>query len=259
MRKIIGFMPRDLHLYEQAFIHRSCSLGAGIKGYNNERLEFLGDAILTAVVADRVYKQFPNKREGFLTNLRSKIVSRESLNRIAAELGLADHMVYSSRIHSHNNYIYGNALEALIGAVYLDLGYEKCRLFIERVLLDGHVNVEKLSKEQINFKSRMLEWSQKNRIDVEFRLVDSYNDAEGSPVFQTALLIADTEVGVATGYSKKESHQNVAKIALKKLASDREVQTLVHRLREERKARETDMTESESTSEENTHSLPLDD
>ena len=142
--KILGFYPDNIHLYEQAFLHKSSSVESGDgRWLNNERLEFLGDAVLDAVVADIVYKHFQNKREGFLTNTRSKIVQRETMNRVAVELGLDKMVVYSAKLSSHNNHMYGNALEALIGAIYLDQGYEVCYNFIQNVLIKKHVNQAK--------------------------------------------------------------------------------------------------------------------
>ena len=161
--KILGFYPDNIHLYEQAFLHKSSSVESGDgRWLNNERLEFLGDAVLDAVVADIVYKHFQNKREGFLTNTRSKIVQRETMNRVAVELGLDKMVVYSAKLSSHNNHMYGNALEALIGAIYLDQGYEVCYNFIQNVLIKKHVNLETIARKEVNFKSSLIEWSQKN-------------------------------------------------------------------------------------------------
>ena len=122
--KILGFYPKDISLYEHALLHKSSSIEDAVTGkwLNNERLEFLGDAILDSIIAEILYSEFPNKREGFLTNTRSKIVQRETLNRVAIELGLDKFIVYSIKINSHNKCIYGNALEALIGAIYLEIG-----------------------------------------------------------------------------------------------------------------------------------------
>ena len=129
--KILGFYPDNIHLYEQAFHHKSSSIESSDgRWLNNERLEFLGDAILDAVVADIVFNHFQNKREGFLTNTRSKIVQRDTLNRVAVELGLEKMVVYSAKVNSHNNYMYGNALEALIGAIYLDGGFASAKEFL---------------------------------------------------------------------------------------------------------------------------------
>ena len=184
--KILGFYPDNIHLYEQAFHHKSSSIESSDgRWLNNERLEFLGDAILDAVVADIVFNHFQNKREGFLTNTRSKIVQRDTLNRVAVELGLEKMVVYSAKVNSHNNYMYGNALEALIGAIYLDQGYEVCYNFIQNVLIKKYVNLETIARKEVNFKSSLIEWSQKNKLEISFDLIESFTDNDGNPVFQT--------------------------------------------------------------------------
>lgn len=202
--KILGFYPDNIHLYEQAFHHKSSSIESSDgRWLNNERLEFLGDAILDAVVADIVFNHFQNKREGFLTNTRSKIVQRDTLNRVAVELGLKKMVVYSAKVNSHNNYMYGNALEALIGAIYLDQGYEVCYNFIQNVLIKKYVNLETIARKEVNFKSSLIEWSQKNKLEISFDLIESFTDNDGNPVFQTGVTLSDTQIGVGIGYSKK--------------------------------------------------------
>lgn len=231
--KILGFYPENLHIYEQAFLHKSSSIEADDgKWINNERLEFLGDAVLDAIVADIVYKRYPNRREGFLTNTRSKIVQRETLNRVAVELGLDKMVVYSSKLNSHNNHMYGNALEALIGAVYLDKGYGTCYTFVQNILIKKHINLEQLARKEVNFKSSLIEWSQKNKLEITFDLIESFVDNEGSPIFQTGVVLADNQIGVGIGYSKKESQQNAAKMAIKKLRTDKEFQQFISKLKE---------------------------
>jgi len=226
--RIIGFYPDNIQLYEQAFLHKSSSVEANDgRWLNNERLEFLGDAILDAIVADIIYKHFPNKREGFMTNTRSKIVQRETLNRIAVELGIDKMVRYSARLHAHNNHMYGNALEALIGAVYLDQGYRKCYHFIKEVIIRKYINIDNIARKEVNFKSSLIEWSQKNKIEIAFDLIESFTDHDGNPVFQTAVCMGDMQIGIGIGYSKKESQQNAAKMAVKKLRTDKEFQNLV--------------------------------
>lgn len=219
--RIIGFYPDDIEIYEQAFLHKSSSQ-KNEKGrwVNNERLEFLGDAILDAIVADIVYHTFEGKKEGFLTNTRSKIVQRESLNKIALELGLDKVIVISSRTRSHNSCIYGNALEALIGAIYIDHGYEKCREFVEKKIITPYINLNQVARKEVNFKSKLIEWSQKYKIQIEFKLVESFTDKDNNPIFQTQILIANTSAGIGIGYSKKESQQNAAKMAMKKIQTE---------------------------------------
>ena len=226
--KVLGFFPNDIQPYEQAFLHKSSSLkNAKGKWINNERLEFLGDAILDAIVADIVYHKFEGKKEGFLTNTRSKIVQRDSLNKIALELGLDKLIVVSTRTKSHNSCIYGNALEALIGAIYIDLGYEKCREFVENKMIEPFINLTHIARKEVNFKSKLIEWSQKYKIPIEFNLIESFTDNDNNPVFQTQTLIAGLSAGVGIGYSKKESQQNAAKMAMKKIQTEKDFRELV--------------------------------
>lgn len=233
--KIVGFYPENVQLYEQAFLHKSSSIEAGDgKWVNNERMEFLGDAVLDAIVADIVYQYFKNKREGFLTNTRSKIVQRETLNRVAVQIGLDKMVVYSAKVSSHNNHMYGNALEALIGAIYLDQGYDVCYRFIENVIIKKYINLDTIAKKEVNFKSSLIEWSQKNKLEIKFDLIESFTDNDGNPVFQTGIVLADVQIGVGIGYSKKESQQNAAKMAIKKLRSDKEFQRFVSDLKKKR-------------------------
>lgn len=247
--KIVGFYPDNIQLYKQAFLHKSQSIEDDDgKWLNNERLEFLGDAILSAVVADIVYKHFQNKREGFLTNTRSKIVSRDSMNRIGLSLGI-DHLLrYSINVHAqheaHNSNMLGNALEALIGAIYLDQGFDACYRFIDDVLIKKHIDIDKISETEVNFKSNLIEWGQKNRLPISFEIIESFQDEQSNPVFQTAAVLVETgeHIGIGIGYSKKESQQNAAQMAMKKIRTDRIFQQhilgLKKKLREEKKARE---------------------
>lgn len=229
---IVGFYPENLELYEQAFLHKSSSFEVGDgKWVNNERMEFLGDAILDAIVADIVYRKFPTKREGFLTNTRSKIVQRETLNRIGVEIGLDKMVRYSTKISSHNNHMYGNALEALIGAIYLDQGYDECYRFIDERIIKKHVNLEILARKEVNFKSNLIEWGQKNKLDIRFELIDTFSDNNGNPIFQTGITLADVQIGVGVGYSKKESQQNAAKMAIRRLRQDKDFQHFVSNLK----------------------------
>ena len=219
--KILGFFPRNIRFYEQALLHKSTSIRSE-KGrpLNNERLEFLGDAILDAIVGDIVYKHFEGRREGFLTNTRSKIVQRETLNKLAVEIGLDKLVKYSTRSSSHNSYMYGNAFEAFIGAIYLDQGYERCKQFMEKKILKNYIDLDKMSRKEVNFKSKLIEWSQKTRMEVSFELIEQFLDQDYNPMFHTEVRIESLSAGTGTGYSKKESQQNAAQMALKKIKSD---------------------------------------
>lgn len=220
--KILGFFPRNIRFYEQALLHKSTSIRSE-KGrpLNNERLEFLGDAILDAIVGDIVYKHFEGRREGFLTNTRSKIVQRETLNKLAVEIGLDKLVKYSTRSSSHNSYMYGNAFEAFIGAIYLDQGYERCKQFMEKKILKNYIDLDKMSRKEVNFKSKLIEWSQKTKMEVSFELIEQFLDQDYNPMFHTEVRIESLSAGTGTGYSKKESQQNAAQMALKKIKSDK--------------------------------------
>ncbi|WP_353334468.1 ribonuclease III [Bacteroides sedimenti] len=215
---ILGFYPHNISLYEQALLHKSTAVKSE-KGrpLNNERLEFLGDAILDAIVADIVFKQFEGKREGFLTNTRSKIVQRETLNKLAVEIGLDKLIKYSTRTSSHNSYMCGNAFEALIGAIYIDRGYAACKYFMEEKIIKRFIDLEKVARKEVNFKSKLIEWTQKNKVIVSFELIEQFLDKESNPIFQSEVLIEGLSAGTGIGYSKKESQQNAAKMAMKKV------------------------------------------
>ena len=187
---------------------------------NNERLEFLGDAILDAVVADIVYKKFEGKREGFLTNTRSKIVQRETLNNLAINIGLDKLIKYSSKQSSHNSYMSGNAFEALIGAIYLDRGYNACKKFMEERIIGKYINIDKISRKEVNFKSKLIEWSQKNKFEIEFRLIGQSLDESQNPVFETQIIVENVPGGSGKGYSKKESQQAAAHLTMSMIKKD---------------------------------------
>ena len=216
--KMLGFYPRNISIYEQALLHKSSSIKSEQgRLLNNERLEFLGDAILDAVVADIVYKKFEGKREGFLTNTRSKIVQRETLNRLAIEIGLDKLIKYSARQSSHNSYMCGNAFEALVGAIYLDRGYRACKHFMEHRIIGPYINLEKISRKEVNFKSKLIEWSQKNRVELTFELITQSHDQCFSPTFESEVLIDGIPSRSGIGYSKKESQQRAAHEAMGKI------------------------------------------
>lgn len=216
--KILGFYPFNITLYEQALLHKSSSIKMRDgRWINNERLEFLGDAILDAIVADIVFKEFEYKKEGFLTNMRSKIVQRETLNRLALELGIDKLVKTSTKNTAPNTHMYGNALEALIGAIYLDQGYRAAKKFVFEKLIKQHLNIETVAEQEANYKSRLIEWSQKQKILVSFDLIDSFVDEHNTPIFKTAVIILGEQAGIGTGYSKKESQQKAAKEAYNKL------------------------------------------
>ena len=220
---MLGFYPGDIELYKLAFVHRSMSIKSRLGWMNNERLEFLGDSILDSVVADVLYNAFPKRREGFLTSTRSKIVQRESLNRVGERLGLPQVVKWSQKSQSHNSYIFGNAVEALVGAVYLDKSYNRCFKFVKERILDAYFDLRNVAKTEINFKSHLIEWSQKYHISVEYNTSNVEYDEQNSPVFYTTVTISGIEVGKGKGYSKKESHQLASQDALNHINGNQEL------------------------------------
>ena len=221
LRQIIGFYPHDIGYYKLALMHKSMfKRNAKGKPVNNERLEFLGDAILDATVGDIVYRHFPGKREGFLTNTRSKLVQRETLNRLAQEMGINQLILSNGRSSSHNSYMGGNAFEALVGAIYLDRGYDACMKFMRKRILTQMINIDKVAYKEVNFKSKLIEWSQKNRVRIDFRVLSQEKDKTGSPVFNYQVMLETVEGCTGTGFSKKESQQMASKLTLERLRKE---------------------------------------
>lgn len=219
--KIIGFYPHDISYYKLALMHKSV-MKRNAKGrpVNNERLEFLGDAILDAIVGDIVYEHFPGKREGFLTNTRSKLVQRDTLNKLAKEMGIEKLVLSNGRSSSHNSYMGGNAFEALVGAIYLDRGYNACMRFMKKRILSQMINIDKVAYKEVNFKSKLIEWSQKNRVNLEFNMLDQKKDNNGSPMFHFEVVIEGLKGCSGVGYSKKESQQLASKLTLERLRKE---------------------------------------
>ena len=218
LREILGFYPRHIELYKLALMHKSIARrNAKGKPVNNERLEVLGDAVLDAVVGDIVYRHFEGKREGFLTNTRSKLVQRDTLNKLAQEMGINRLILSSGHSNSHNNYMGGNAFEALVGAIYLDRGYNMCMRFMQKRILSQLINIDKVAYKEVNFKSKLIEWSQKNKVRLDFKLVSQSKESGGSPTFIYKAIIEGLDGGQGKGYSKKESQQIASKETLQRL------------------------------------------
>ncbi len=217
--EVMGFYPHDISYYKQALMHKSIGRrNEKGKPLNNERLEFLGDALLDAVVGHIVYDHFPGKREGFLTNTRSKLVSRDTLGKLAEEMGLKRLIVSSGQNNSHNSYMAGNAFEALVGAIYLDQGYEGVMRFMKKRILAQLINIDKVAYKEVNFKSKLLEWSQKNRVRMEYKMKKQETDKEtGSPVFKFQVYIEGVPGESGKGFSKKEAQQLASEATLKRL------------------------------------------
>ncbi len=218
LEKTLGFTPGHLEYYEQAITHRSASVKkAPGRISNNERLEFLGDAVIETVISDILYHKYPRKDEGFLSTMRSKLVERKNLGRLAKEIGL-DKMVRVELKHtkheSHNSYIGGNAFEALVGAIYLDKGFKASQRFMQRLIRQGHINIAKTARIEENFKSVLLEWGQKHKVEVCFTTIWEDVPSRGREPFCCAAMVEGRKVATGKGYSKKECHQQAARKAL---------------------------------------------
>ncbi len=214
LSKLMGLNPKHLPYYIQAITHSSVSEDFRL---NNERLEYLGDAILGAVIAEYLYLKYPTESEGFLTEMRSKIVSRNSLNHIAKDMGMLALMNFNKadeNLKSSN--IFGNALESLIGAIYLDRGYKRTKSYILNKILKGHVNVDELEQVEYNLNNKIISWAQKNDYELKFETKENFQD-NGRRVFHIDLKMDDEVIVTGTGYSKKEASEKAAKLALQKL------------------------------------------
>ncbi len=204
-RLITGRSPINLALYKQAMRHSSVASinQQGIKN-SYERLEYLGDAILGMIVAEYLYMTYPFKEEGFLTEIRAKIVNRESLNRLGQKIGLKELVQYNQNSRAHRS-VYGDCMEALIGAVYLDHGFEYSKKFVIKKLVKPHYDLEELISKITNYKSRLLEWSQKENKDLRFEIVD-----EEDRKFTAQVFISDQAMSKGFGFSKKKAEQDAA-------------------------------------------------
>lgn len=221
-KQVLGFTPREIELYQMAVQHRSVPLkNAKGRWVNNERLEFLGDAILNAIISDILYRRYEKEKEGFLTNARSNIVKRESLNKICCQIGLHKLIVADKQINTkENTNIYGNALEALIGAVYLDIGYEKCIRFVKKKLLISPELMKSIAEDNENYKSELLEWCQQRYFTLDYKLIEETLDGYNQHTFVSEVIIQDMPVCKGSGASKKESHQQASCHALEIIKTD---------------------------------------
>lgn len=219
LKNVLGFAPRKTAIYEMALIHRSSKEK---KDENNERLEYLGDAILGAVIGDFLYKKYPYQPEGYLTEMRSKIVNRQRLNEIAIKMGLRRLTIYNK----NNNYlkisgIFGNTLEALIGATYLDQGFEKTKEFVFKRIVLPHIDLEILETEEINHKNKLYGWANKYSHQLDFELLDEHLEG-GRRLFTVAIVVDGKTVCSAKAYNKKDAGQVAAREALDLLGINQE-------------------------------------
>lgn len=218
---LFGIYPNNVELYKLALIHRSASVfmpdGTPV---NNERLEFLGDAVLEAVISEYLFIEFPDQSEGFLTQMRSKIVSRQTLNTLCINMGLAGHIVSNAAGGVVQKHLNGDALEAMIGAIYLDKGYDTVNRVIIETILYRFLNLENMTETETDFKSRLIEWCQKSKHRIHFDTSYTEDSTAQNPTFRSVAVIDDMEVGYGLGTSKKEAEQRASYAVSQALADD---------------------------------------
>jgi len=223
LKSLLGFYPTNLRVYDIAVIHKSASkTDSQGNTINNERLEYLGDAILGAAIADFLYNRFPNQDEGYLTQMRSKLVNRNFLTQLTYQIGLNHYIQSNTTSTIESSHIYGDTLEALIGAIYLDKGYVETKKFIIRKLLNNYVNLVEVQNTNTNYKSQLIEWSQKNKRTVAFDTVDESKNDGKQPWFIATIEVDNELMGKGSGTSKKEAQQNASKVAIAKIKSKAE-------------------------------------
>lgn len=219
--RMLGFIPRRTSYYKLAFLPKSAlkKHPSGVR-LNNERLEYLGDAVLDAIVADYLYKRFPEGDEGFMTKLRARIVKRKTLNQVAVGLEIPGLINQVGSPGNKSKHLYGNALEALIGAIYIDRGYKAAKKFIIRRIMQKHIDLVQLVEKDPDYKSRVIEWAQKNRVEIAFESLVEHIAGQKSPSFSSTISLDAQARGTGRGGSKKEAEQQAAKKALEHIKTN---------------------------------------
>jgi ribonuclease-3 len=223
LKNILGFEPGNISLYKAALTHRSVKENSD---ENNERLEYLGDAVLSALAADYLFKRYPYKEEGFLTEMRSKMVNRQQLNEIALRMGLKRVTLYNKSDSSLKvSQIFGNTLEALVGAIYLDKGYKKTSKWVAERIILPHMYMEDLEILEINHKNKLYGWANKNGKALEFETINE-NMENGRRLFTVAAVIDGETISEGKAFNKKDASQIAAQIAVEKLGIGKETDEL---------------------------------
>ena len=212
LKQLIGFVPVHLSLFKLAFFHKSTFTSRDYAVANNERLEFLGDAVLSTIVGEYLFKKYPNSDEGFLTKMRSKIVKRNSLDEIADKMGLDLFLANYNQTRLSKSMLC-NALEALVGAVYIEVGYEKTKTYVIRRILRKYLNIHDLESYDDNYKSQLLEWCQKNGHSIEYKVVAKYK-SEKRDKFKVAVFVDGKKYGTADDFNKKSAEQLASERAI---------------------------------------------
>lgn len=221
LKNILGFVPGNVTLYKMAFRHRSAAkiLKNGSRS-SNERLEFLGDAVLGSVIAELLFKHYPYKEEGFLTEMRSKIVNRANLNQLAKKIGFDKLIQFDQRsvsIQTKHNSMLGDAFEAIVGAIYMDKGYNFTKEFLLRRIVKPHIDIHTLELTETNFKSKLIEWCQRHGKDVLFELAEN-GEGESTKLFTISAMVEGEKVGTGRDYNKKNAEKLAAEKACETLS-----------------------------------------
>ncbi len=212
LKTLVGFTPIHLSLFKLAFFHKSTFSTRDYAIANNERLEFLGDAVLSTIVGEYLFKKYPNSDEGFLTKMRSKIVKRHSLDEIADKMGLDLFLANYNQTRLSKSML-GNALEALVGAVYIEVGYEKTKHYVIKRILRRYLDIHELESFDDNYKSQLLEWCQKNGRSIEYKVVAKYK-SEKRDKFKVAVYVDNKKLGTADDFNKKSAEQLASERAM---------------------------------------------
>ncbi len=212
LRTLLGFTPIHLQLFKLAFYHKSTFTTRDYAISNNERLEFLGDAVLSTIVGEYLFKKYPNSDEGFLTKMRSKIVKRNSLDEIGDKMGLDMYLSSYNQTRLSKSML-GNSLEALVGAIYIELGYEKTRVYVINRILRKYLNIHELEQYDDNFKSQLLEWCQKNGHQIDYKVLTKYK-SDKRDKFKVAVYVDGKKVGTADDFNKKSAEQLASERAM---------------------------------------------
>jgi ribonuclease-3 len=220
LRTMLGFTPAYLQLFKLAFFHKSTFSNAEYAISNNERLEFLGDAVLSTIVGEYLFKKYPNSDEGFLTKMRSKIVKRNSLDEIADKMGLDIFLAHYNQTRLSKSML-GNALEALVGAIYIEVGYNRTKDYVINRILRRYLDIHELEMYDDNFKSQLLEWCQKNGHQIDYRVLAKYK-SEKRDKFKVAVYIDGKKLGTADDFNKKSAEQLASERAMKSLGLNNE-------------------------------------
>jgi ribonuclease III len=214
LERIIGTYPNQISFYQQAFLHKSAIKDIEFKPFeSNERLEFLGDAVLDSIISHYLYRKFPLKDEGYLTQLRARLVSRQNLNHLGIKIGLDEFI--NAKLDKESKSIYGDALEALIGAIYLDKGYVFAQEFVEQKLLQNHIDIEEVIQTETDFKSRVIEWCHKEKLSFSFEITEQEENNE--KLYSAELIIEDEIKGKGTAFTKKKAEQLAAEECYKNI------------------------------------------